>query len=261
MRKASFLTLFLTFLLTLPVLAQLGQIWTDFQYYSSDLQNYLNNHLKDTLSPLETQAQTAILSATGELHIPNPVVAGQKVYDDLVISSISDRFDNNSVVRSTLVGSEINRLITFSSVAGFLGNNGQSRLKNKLQNTEISLKNIAEFSRESDELLNEIKQIVSSVSGIATIPPFLTAKLNTNQADLQLQSIKIQSEQAGMMAENLYQTIQMNQFLQYSNLNLANISQQIEETNRTRRLDNATEAARLLRATAQMDLLGRKIKN
>lgn len=261
MQRMTLLALFLTFLAALPALAQLGQVWTDFQYYSVDLQNYIRNHLKDTLSPLEPQAQTAIIGSIGELHIPNPVAAGQKVYDDLVFNSVSDKFDNNSAVRSVLVGNEIDRLITFGSVAGILGLNGQVRLKTKLQDTETSLDNIAEFTQESDSLINDIKQIVSSVSGIAAIPPFLTAKLNANQANLQLQSIKIQSEQARMSAENLAQLMQANQSLQYSNLNLANISQQMEEVNRTRRVDNATEAARLLRASTQIDLLGRKIEN
>ncbi|WP_445638785.1 hypothetical protein NSTC745_01449 [Nostoc sp. DSM 114161] len=52
--------------------------------------------------------------------------------------------------------------------------------------------------------------------------------------------------------------IQTNQYLQYSNLNLANIAQQTEEANRARRVETSTEASRLLRATSQMDLFGRK---
>ncbi|WP_323374455.1 hypothetical protein [Nostoc commune] len=41
---------------------------------------------------------------------------------------------------------------------------------------------------------------------------------------------------------------------------MANISQQSEETNRARRVETSTEAARLLRATSQMDLFGRTVK-
>jgi hypothetical protein len=109
--------------------------------------------------------------------------------------------------------------------------------------------------------MNELEQLVSSVSGMANIPPFLTAKLNSNQSDLQRQNIKIQTEQAKIIGETLAQNIQINQSLQYSNLNLANISQQIEESNRDRRLDIATESARLLRTATQMDLLGRQTAN
>jgi hypothetical protein len=96
---------------------------------------------------------------------------------------------------------------------------------------------------------------------MTNITPLLTAQLNTNQADLQRQNIKIQTEQAKIMGGTLAQNIQLNQSLQYSNLNLTNISQQIEESNRDRRLDTATQSAQLLRAATQVDLLGRKIAN
>ncbi|MHC5831272.1 MAG: hypothetical protein ACYT04_88735, partial [Nostoc sp.] len=75
----------------------------------------------------------------------------------------------------------------------------------------------------------------------------------------QLQTIKIQQAQSAILGETFAQTIQINQSLQYSNLNLANISQQTEEANRARRVDTSTEAARLLRATSQLDLFGRKV--
>lgn len=261
MKKIFFLTIGFTFLITLPALAQLGRVWTDFQYYSVDLQNYIQAHLNETLRSLEIPTQTAIISTTGVANIANPLNVGQKVSQDLILNSKSDKFENNSVVRSQLVANKINRLFTVSSVDSILGTNGQIRLKNKLQNTEISLKNIEAYSQKSDKLMDELEQILSSLAGMTTIPPFLTAKSNTNQADLQRQNIKIQGEQAKMIGENLAQTLQINQSLQYSNLNLANISQQIEESNQNNRLDIATEAARLLRSTSQLDLLGRKIGN
>ena len=52
--------------------------------------------------------------------------------------------------------------------------------------------------------------------------------------------------------------MQTNQSLQYSNLNLASISQQMDDINRSRRVDSATETARLMRTTAQIDLFGRE---
>jgi hypothetical protein len=78
--------------------------------------------------------------------------------------------------------------------------------------------------------------------------------LTTNQ-----ETIKIQQEQSKIVAETFAQTLQNNQSLQYSNLNLANISQQAEEANRARRVETSTEAARLLRASSQLDLFGRKL--
>ena len=261
MKKTIFLTLGLTFLIALPSFGQLARVWTDFQYYSVDLQNYLKSSLNETLSPLGVPTQTAITKATGGANLPNPIDVGQMLRQALVLNSQSDNFENNSAVRSQLITNQVNRLITLGSVNSILGSNGQIRLKNKLQNTELSLKNIDTYSQKSDKLINELEKLVSSVSSMTNITPLLTAKLNANQADLQRQNIKIQSEQAKIIGETLAQNIQINQSLQYSNLNLANISQQIEESNRDRRLDIAIESAQLLRAATQMDLLGRKITN
>lgn len=261
MKKTIFVTLGLTFLIALPSFAQLARVWTEFQYYSVDLQNYLKSSLNETLSPLGMPTQTAIIRATGVVNLPNPIDVGKMLRQALVFNSKSDNFENNSAVRSQLMSNQVNRLITLGSINSNLGVNGQIRLKNKLQNTEISLKNIDTYSQKSDKLMNELEQLVSSVSGMANIPPFLTAQLNTNQADLQRQNIKIQTEQAKIIGETLAQNIQINQSLQYSNLNLANISQQVEESNRDRRLDIATESARLLRTATQIDLLGRQTAN
>jgi hemoglobin-like flavoprotein len=112
--------------------------------------------------------------------------------------------------------------------------------------------------QEADQAQNLISNLVNAAANVAN-NPLLDA--NKNQANLQLQSIKIQSEQAKLVSETLAQSLQTNQFLQYSNLNLANISQQMEEANRARRVDTSTEAARLLRTTSQIDLFGRDINN
>ncbi|MEH2383095.1 MAG: hypothetical protein V7K27_30125 [Nostoc sp.] len=285
MQKTTILTFTLTLLsLTiLPAMAQvqtgLGQVWTDFQSYSTDLQNYLQYNLSDNLKPLEVQSQNALSNAKGELNIPNPVVAGQKVRDNLILySSSSDskssRFENNSAVRGNLVSNELNRVITRGAAAGVLGQNGQIRTKAKLENTENTLKSIADITDEADV---GSKGFIDKARSL--IPPAVTAATattpGTGAGDIaisgglsalaqligatQLQSIKIQQAQSEIVGETFAQTIQMNQSLQYSNLNLANISQQAEEANRARRVETSTEAARLLRATSQLDLFGRKV--
>jgi hypothetical protein len=59
MRKTTFLTLAFSLGIILPVTAQLGRVWTDFQSYSVDLQNYLQNNISD-LRPLEIQTRNAV---------------------------------------------------------------------------------------------------------------------------------------------------------------------------------------------------------
>lgn len=259
MRKITFFTLAFSTLLIWPAMAQLGRVWTDFQYYSVDFQNYLRNNLSDTLQPLEATTQNALNSSSGDLNIPNPVAAGQQARQSLLFfSSIPDKFDNNQAVHSNLVSNEMNRVITRSAVVGVLGREAQNRTKNKLENTERTITNIERYVQEADQAQNLISNLVNAAANVAN-NPLLDA--NKNQANLQLQSIKIQSEQAKLVSETLAQSLQTNQFLQYSNLNLANISQQMEEANRARRVDTSTEAARLLRTTSQIDLFGRDINN
>ncbi len=257
MRKISLFTLSILCIGTLPVMAQLGNVWSDFQSYAVDLQNYLKNNVSTTLQPLESETLTAIDDGTGEINIPNPIVSGQRVSEDITINSLSEIFENNSAIRSRLVRNEIDRFLTRGAVEGLFGENGQIRTRAKLENTEQSVENITRFATEAQESYSNILNEISANVGRATGTSSLTSALNSNQANLQLQTIKIQTEQSKMIAENMLQTMQVNNSLQYSNLNLANISQQLEAENRSRRVDASAEAARLLRNVSQIDLLGR----
>ena len=276
MKKTTIFTFTLLSLAILPAIAQintgggLGEVWTDFQSYSRDLQDYLqqqqqyDNNLRETLKPVEeAQSRIGLNSAKGELNIPNPVLAGKEVRDNFIFYSSSsdpraDRFENNSAVRANLVSNELNRLITRGIAVGILGKNGQIRTKAKLESTEKSLENIAESANPADQrsrdLLNKIPIPNIDPTKLDPATAVLAQLLGANQE----QMLKIQREQVKIVAETFAQTLQNNQSLQYSNLNLATISQQAEEANRARRVDTSTEAARLLQATSQLDLFGRK---
>ena len=275
MRKTTIFTFTLLSLAILPAMAQvqtgLGQVWTDFQSYSTDLQQYLQDNLSENSNPLEVQSQNAALnSAKGELKIPNPVAAGQQVRNDLInysyrSDSRSSRFENNSAVRGNLVSNELNRLITRGIAVGVLGKNGQTRTKLKLDNIQNTLSSVADSNNENqlNQEIQKFKNIpqphdtnaIAMASGVvAGLGPALAALLESNQETLQ-----IQKEQIKIVGESYAKSTQLEQALQYSNLNLANISQQAEEANRAQRVDTSTEAARLLRATSQLDLFGRKV--
>jgi hypothetical protein len=258
MKKLLTLTLLLT-LTTLPATAQLGKVWTDFQSYSTDLQNHLRNNLNE-LKPLQIQSQSAITSSTGELNIPDPVGAGEILGNDININLLSSNYETNPLINSTLFGNEINRLIFRGSAVGTLGTNGQIRTKSKLQNIETELEKIDAFSEEADKINEDfVNNIQSRINQLGSGNPLIGTLLNAvNQSNLQLQQIKIQRDQSKIIAETLAQTIYENQILQYSNLNLASIAQEMQDTNRARRVDTSTEAARLLRTTSQTDLFGRK---
>ncbi len=259
MKKTILITFSLTLIATLPAIAQIGNVWGDFQNYAIDLQNYLKDNVSNTLQPVESETQTAIASFNGELNIPNPVAVRRSLNDDIVINSLSGNFENNPALNAKSVGNEIDRQLTRGVAVGVLGEEAQIRSRNKLESIDNSIDStskIAQEARESSEnILGEIAKIAGDVNN-----PLLSSILNQSQSELiklQLQSIQIESEQSKMIGANLAQTMQLHQTLQYSNLNLANISQEMEESNRSRRVNASAEAARLLRTTSQVDLIGR----
>ncbi|ARV59390.1 hypothetical protein BZZ01_12820 [Nostocales cyanobacterium HT-58-2] len=268
------------FLGTLPAIAELGTVWTDFQYYANDLKNYITNNISETFQPVELQTQSAITSSSGDLNIPNPNAAAKSVRDQITQYSVSDKFENNPVVYGTVVSNEINRYITRSSVESLLGRDGQSRLKTKLEDTEKAVQDSNEFAKKAADEKQKIQEKISNSSNIfedllgRATDAVSRGSLQGQQelariirqmweglSELELQNINIQREQSRMMGETLGNTIQLRNDIQYSNLNLADISQQMNEVNRARRVETSAEVARLLRVTSQTDLFRKKNSN
>ncbi|MTJ09725.1 hypothetical protein [Anabaena sp. UHCC 0204] len=259
MRKIVFFSLGFLLFLVLPTMGQLGKVWSEFQLYSVDMQNYFTNNLSETLRPLEVSSQNYLNGSRGELNVPNPIEVGKQVRQDLFFYPTTDKFENNPIVRGNAVSNEMNRLILRGSVEGVMGIEGQRRLKNKLEETENIITTIVETANNAEQSnRNLLGDILAKIPTIENVAQQLSAQTSANQINLQLQSLKVQSEQSKIIGETLAQTMQTNQSLQYSNLNLASISQQMEEMNRARRVDSATEAARLMRTTSQIDLFGRE---
>ena len=254
MRKITFLTVSFTLLVSLPAMAQIGYIWKDFQSYAIDFQDYLTNNIDESLDPVGQESFTAINSSTGELNLPNPIDARRQVSQDINDNSLSDIFENNPAVRGKLIGNELDRQLTRGAVEGYFGEKGQERLQIKLENIQNSIenidKNVDDANQGNQNIFNKFTQLGRTAAGQS-----LLGELISSQTNLQVQ---IGREQSRMLAESIGQNVQQNQYLQYSNLNLANISQQVEEANTARRVDSSATAARLLRASAQSDLFGRE---
>lgn len=259
MKKTIFITLSFTLIATLPAIAQVGNVWNDFKSYASDLQEYLNDNIS-SFQPVDSEAQTAINSFNGELNIPNPIAVKRSLNDDITINSLSNNFENNPAVNAKSVGNQIDRELTRAIAVGVLGEEAQIRTQIKLENLEESLvrttDSIQEIREDSANVLDDITETAINI----TRNPLsgLLGQSQTRLIELQLQNIEIENQQSKIIAENLGQTIRLNHNLQYSNLNLANISQEIESSNRARRVNASAEAARLLRTTSQVDLIGRK---
>ncbi|MDJ0799977.1 MAG: hypothetical protein QNJ51_24750 [Calothrix sp. MO_167.B12] len=257
MVRAGVFIVAIALLFSLPATAQLGRLWSDFRLYAEDLQNYLQDNLGQTLQSVESEADIAIETDEKVLNIPNPLGINQAINNEIIVNSLTDEFENNSLIYAQDINNEIYRFITRGRVAAFLEPNSQIRLRNKLRSTENAIKTIAESTRDANNNYSDfLNDIPGNLTGTSALNQ-LTSLLGRTQSRFQLQSVRIQGEQAQFVGELLGQTIEMRQSLQYSNLNLASISQQMEQVNRARRVDSSAEAARLLRNTSQTDLLGR----
>jgi hypothetical protein len=259
------------FLGALPAIAQLeevlgtgdlGQIKNDFDSYAANLRDYLTNYNNSvkTFQPLEVQIQLGITDSSGSLDLPNPVSAPESIRNQIVQYSISDKFETNPAIYGSIVSNEVNRYIIRGSADTLLGADGQVRLKDKLEATQNIVRNAEKSYQEAQktrggigELISEIVQKTTPNNPAAAAEAGLTQK----SIELQIQSIEIQKDQSKLMAEMLGRSIQSQNDLQYTNLNLANISQQNEDSNRARRVETAAEVARLLRVTSQTDLFRR----
>ncbi|WP_143172890.1 hypothetical protein [Scytonema sp. HK-05] len=255
------------FLGTLPAIAQfaevleigdLGQVRNDFEAYSANLRNYLTdyNNSSKTFQPVEGQAQLSITNNSGELNIPNPVAASDSIRDSIVQYSTSDKFETNPAIYGSILSNEINRYIIRGSAETLLGTDGQIRLKNKLEATQNIVRKADESFREAKAKNAGIEGLINNIvdSTSNSTPLGGGQALTQRLVELQLKSIEIEKDQSKLMAEMLGRSIQSQNDLQYTNLNLANISQQNEDSNRARRVETAAEVARLLRVTSQTDL-------
>lgn len=253
----------MAFLGTLPAIAQLeevlgtgdlGQIKSDFDSYAANLRDYLTNYNNSvkTFQPLEVQIQLGITDSSGSLDLPNPVSAPESIRNQIFQYSISDKFETNPAIYGSIVSNEVNRYIIRGSADTLLGADGQVRLKNKLEATQQVVRKADESFQQAQSRNVEIQGIVPA--GGLNQPLDTQTQAIKGLAELQLQSIEIQRDQSKIMAEMLGRTIQSQNDLQYTNLNLANISQQNEDSNRARRVEAAAEVARLLRVTSQTDL-------
>ena len=286
MRKTTLLTIFLVLLGVLPAMAQLGSntqlgnnLTNDFIGYAEELKNYVNDfaeaskpETEETLRAIDFSSQDAVLG------IPEPIRAAQSVRGDIVQKPQSDNyFEHNLALEAMVASNVLDQQMTRGAVVGVLGRVGQARLQGKLQDTGTAIQDVDKYeqsAREAEDICEQngllsnlltlaregVMPTGAGGSAAQTLPTSLAGGLNSANC-VSFQSLIIQSQQARMAAETFAQTAQVNHSLQYSNLNLANISQQMEQANRARRVDTSAEAARLLRATSQVDLLGARTQD
>lgn len=270
----------LAILVTIPATAEeLGKVWTQFQAYMESLQAYIDEQVPKSLKPLDNSAEL-VTEAQGELGIPHPNQVRENVRDRITPDSPADAFEANPVVRREGVSNELDRQITRGAIDSELGKDGQARTKELLEQTEETVDNIQAISAAASNQtlpgnLQQIDGIVQQIQGIAgaaesadntqdVVKLLVRAQFEQSrvlrqawfgQASLQADAIQTQSEQSKILGQMLSSSIGIHKDLQFSNLNLANISQQMDAANRANRVEAAASAARLFKIASQTDLL------
>lgn len=256
----------------LPSWAGLGNVWIEFQSYSNDFKNYLNNQATEMFNQMQT-VNTTVNNASGELRIPNPNTTRKDVINQLSQYPIPDKYENNPVVHGSKTSNNLDRQITRGAIDATLGSGGQARIKNTLQNAQNSVQQVniavetASTNKQRKQLeiqaaantltglnIDNLNPVTSAFSSMLNNQAKLTQLTWEGLADLEMQNLNIQNEQTRILAANLGTNIQIQQDLQYSHLNLTNISTELEDINRDRRIETATTAARLLRVATQSNL-------
>ncbi len=276
----AFFLLILSICVTKTVKAEeLGKVWGQFQAYMEDLQTYIAENIPESLKPLDNSTDL-LTEAQGELGISNPNQVRKNARDRITPESPADTFESNSVVRREGVSNELDRQITRATIDGELSKEGQERTKTILEQTEETVENIQSITDKAnrqilpqqlqtiDNTLQRIEGITGTLREVDNTQDVVKLLVSTQfeqsrilrqswlgQASLQADAIQVESEQSKILAQMLSSSSNIHKNLLFSNLNLTNISQQMDATNRARRVEADASAAQLLKIASQADLL------
>ncbi|MFB2892320.1 hypothetical protein ACE1CI_05175 [Aerosakkonemataceae cyanobacterium BLCC-F50] len=258
---------------------ELGKIWGQFQAYMEDLQTYIADNIPESLKPLDNSTDL-LTEVQGELGISNPNQVRKNARDRITPESPANTFESNSVVRREGVSNELDRQITRAAIDGELGKEGQERTKTILEQTEETVDKIQSISDEAnrqilpqqlqtiDNTLQQIQGITGTLEKVDNTQDVVKQLVRTQfeqskiireswlgQASLQADAIQVENEQSKILAQMLSSSTNIQKNLLFSNLNLTNISQQMDAANRAKRVEADASAAQLLKIASQADLL------
>lgn len=182
---------------------------------------------------LGKDAGEAVKQTTGAMGLPNPVEA-QDILKDLLkkqdfAGKPPDAFESNKTVYTHVTAAdEITRQSSRSRVDSVLGKEGQELTKKRYELTQQAVQNSQKANQD--------------------------AQAKTVTQDVVKEQIKIQNAANQIMQSVHDSTQKTHEDLQYTNLNLADISNAADANNRARRIASDADAARLAQVSSQVDL-------
>lgn len=212
---------------TNPLSGFLSDIQAQFEQFTTVLKSQ-NQELAQKLEPVLKDLEQGLEEATGAMKIIDPIVARQQVEDGDRSDGVEGIFEQNSVNRDRIIANVLDREINRSMVAAILGKSGQEQTKKILNATQSSVETVAneaELAQQEESTQEVIKRLASQNQQQAAI----LGSLNSN----------VQEQK---------------QATQMGNLQLANISEAVDEANLAQRNEITTEADNVRQISAQSGL-------
>lgn len=190
---------------------------------------YIEQTLSGLLTPLPDDLEGVIQNALGDLGLVDPNRVRSEISTELATILEGDLAQSDSIYAGLETANEVDRQLTRAQVDAVLGQGGQAATRDKITWIEDTIGQVQQHA-------DTAQTVVSTQAAIKQM-----AQQNARQSEI-----------LGAVQSEL---LQSRQDAQLTNLNLANMSQNLDQEARARRLQELGNALDTLQISAQARLL------
>ncbi len=206
----------------------LTDIFSIFRQAFETSKTYVEQTISDLLTPLPGDLEGVIQNALGDLGLVDPNRARSEISTELATILEGDLAQSDSIYAGIETANEVDRQITRAQVDAVLGQTGQAATRDKITWIEDTIGQVQQHA-------DSAQTAVSTQAAIKQM-----AQQNARQSEI-----------LGAVQSEL---LQSRQDAQLTNLNLANMSQNLDQEARARRLQALGNALDTLQISAQARL-------
>lgn len=235
-RRIALTSILVTTLMAAPIrpvaASQVDTTFTDifslFRQSFESTKAYVEQTLADWIAPLPGDLQGVIQTTLGDLGLMDPNQVRAAITEELTATLERDLVQSDSLYASLELANEVDRQMTRAQVDAVLGLGGQSATRDKITWIEDTIGQVQQHA-------DTAQTAVSTQAAIKQM-----AQQNARQSEI-----------LGAVQSEL---LQSRQDAQLTNLNLANMSQNLDQEARARRLQALGNALDTLQISAQARL-------
>lgn len=235
-RRIAITSILVTTLMAAPIrpvaASQVDTTFTDifslFRQSFESTKAYVEQTIADWIAPLPGDLHSVIQTTLGDLGLMDPNQVRAAITEELTTTLERDLVQSDSLYASLELANEVDRQMTRAQVDAVLGQGGQSATRDKITWIEDTIGQVQQHA-------DTAQTAVSTQSAIKQM-----AQQNARQSEI-----------LGAVQSEL---LQSRQDAQLTNLNLANMSQNLDQEARARRLQALGNALDTLQISAQARL-------